>query len=181
MRARPPHAGVFVVLCMTLLLPLRSGAAQAPEAKPPAVLETSRKLMQQARFCSFITLGPDGRAEARIVDPMPPEADMTVWVATNPVTRKVEQVRKNPHVTLFYWDAASMGYVTLIGDATLVDDPAEKPKHWKPDWSAFYSDEYRGPDFTLIRVTPRRLEIVSYADGLLNDPKTWRPVQYEFP
>ena len=105
---------------------------------------------------------------------------MTVWLATKPVTRKVDQIRKNPHVTLFYWDQASMGYVTLIGDATLVDDPAEKAKRWKPEWSEFYSDANRGPDYLLIRVRPLRLEVVSLADGVLNDPATWRPVQHQF-
>jgi hypothetical protein len=33
----------------------------------------------------------------------------------------------------------------------------------------------------LVKVTPARLEIVSYAHGLLNDPATWRPLAVEFP
>jgi general stress protein 26 len=136
--------------------------------------------MTEARYAFLVTIGADGRAESRIVDPFAPEADWTIWVGTNPVSRKVGQIRANPRVTLSYWDAGSMGFVTVLGDATLVDDPAEKAKHWKPEWKQFYADENRGADYLLIRFVPLRLEMVSYADGLVNDPQTWRPIQHEF-
>ena len=155
-------------------------AGEAKSEEPPDVVAVARKLMERARYCALVTTGPDGRAEARIVDAFAPEADMTVWIATKPVTRKVAQIRENPSVTLFYWDKESLGYVTLIGDATLVDEPAEKAKHWKPEWSVFYSDANRGADYLLIRVRPIRLEVVSMADGVLSDPTTWRPAQYQF-
>lgn len=34
----------------------------------------------------------------------------------------------------------------------------------------------RGDDYLLIRVTPRRLEVVSERHRMTNDPVTWRPV-----
>jgi general stress protein 26 len=170
---------VVAAVLALVVVPLRAADEGKPEGQPD-VVAVAKKLMERARYCALITMGPDGRAEARIVDAFPPEADMTVWLATKPVTRKVEQIRKNPNVTLFYWDQASMGYVTLIGDATLIDETAEKAKRWKPEWSEFYSDANRGADYLLIRVRPIRLEIVSLADGVLNDPATWRPVQHQF-
>jgi general stress protein 26 len=169
---------VATVLALDLW-PLRAADEGKPQEQPD-VVAAARKLMERARYCALVTMGPDGRTEARIVDAFPPEADMTVWLATKPVTRKVEQIRKNPKVTLFYWDQASMGYVTLIGDATLIDEPAEKAKRWKPEWSKLFADDNRGDDYLLIRVRPIRLEIVSAADGVLNDPATWRPGQHQF-
>ena len=106
---------------------------------------------------------------------------MTVWIATNPVTRKVEQIKKDPRVTLFYFDPSGPGYVTLLARAEVVTDPAEKAKRWKEDWAEFYKDKYRGGDYVLIRCRPIRLELVSYAHDILNDPDTWRPVAIEFP
>jgi len=156
-------------------------AARSGASAPAALLDVARGLVERAHFCALITIGPDGRAESRIVDPFAPEADWTVWIATKPVTRKVDQIRRDSRVTLAYWDATERGYVTLLGDAALVDDPAEKAKRWKPEWQAFYADENRGEDYLLIRVTPRRLEALSPAEGLLGDPETWRPAQYEFP
>ena len=177
---------IFTLTAAALLSLVFSGAiaAQPPAAaaEKPDVLAVARKVAEKARYCSLITIGPDGRAESRIVDPFVPEEDWTVWIATRPVTRKVEQIRKNSHVTLSYWEAGSMGFVTLLGDAELVDDPKEKAKHWKPEWAQFhfYSDENRGADYLLIRVKPHRLEVVSFADGLNGDPETWAPPQHLF-
>jgi general stress protein 26 len=153
---------------------------------PPAAVERSvimkaaGEVMASARYCGLVTVGSDGHPQARVVDPFAPEEDMTVWIATKRTTRKVDQIKKDARVTLFYFDRAGPGYVTLVGTADLVDDAGEKAKHWKEDWSAFYKDKNRGEDYVLIRVKPSRLEIVSYSHGLLNEPETWRPVVLVF-
>jgi general stress protein 26 len=36
------------------------------------------------------------------VNRFPPEEDMTVWIATSTLTRKVQQIRRDPRVTLYY-------------------------------------------------------------------------------
>jgi general stress protein 26 len=136
--------------------------------------------MLKSRYCGLITLGPDGHPQARLVDALAPEADLSVWIATNPATRKVQEIRADARVTLFYADAPH-GYVTLIGRAALVDDPAEKARRWKDAWAPFYKDRNHGDDFQLIRVVPSRVEVVSYAHGVLNDPQTWRPQAVELP
>jgi len=175
------------LLVATLLIPCAlasTSTAQTPPAAPPdraTILKAAHQIMEKARYCSFVTLGEDGSLQARIVDAFPPDEDMVVWLGTNPVTRKVAEVRKDPRATLCCFDPAGQGYVTLIGKADIVTEPAEKAKRWKDDWLAFYKDKYRGDDYVLIRVRPRRLEIVSYADKLLNDPVTWRPISVEFP
>jgi general stress protein 26 len=101
---------------------------------------------------------------------------MTVWIATTPVTRKVAEIRRDPRVTLSYFDSGSMSYVTLLGRAAIVTDAAEKAAHWKDEWAKLYKDKNRGDDYLLIRVKPSRVEIVSFAHGLAADPMSWRPV-----
>jgi len=171
-----------VLLTLYLLSAAFSWAAPPTPAPPtPAptraqVLEAAADLMRGARYCTFATVDEEGQPRARVVDPFPPEKDMTVWMATKAATRKVAQIRRNPRATLLCFDGAKKGYVTLLGTATLVDDPAEKARRWKPEWKDFYDDENRGPDYLLIRLKPSRLEVLSPADGLGNDPRTWVPV-----
>ncbi len=121
-----------------------------------------------------------GQPQARVVDAFAPEEDLTIWIATKASSRKVGQVAADERVTLLYFDPAAQNYVTVIGTATLVRDPQEKAKHWKEAWAGFYTDKNRGDDYVLIRVTPRRLEIVAAALGMTSDPATWRPVILEF-
>jgi hypothetical protein len=106
---------------------------------------------------------------------------MTVWIATNPVTRKVKEIQQDSRVTLYYAAENASGYVTILGQAQVVNDAREKASRWKEDWAGFYRDKNRGPDYVLIRVRPLHLEIVSYPDKLVNDPKTWRPISIDFP
>jgi general stress protein 26 len=178
MRAKATVLILFALWCGS------AGAkAQAPQPAPPerpVIVAAARELMGKARYCALVTVGQDGHPQARIVDPLAPEGDMTVWIATNPLTRKVDQIRKDARVTLLYFHSGGPGYVTLLGTAEVVSDAAEKAKRWKEDWTPFYKDKNRGDDYVLIRVKPRRLEIVSEAHGLRNDPKTWRPLTIAF-
>jgi PPOX class probable F420-dependent enzyme len=169
-------------LALAPVLALSSRApAQARPAGPPdsAIIAAARDVIRAARYSALVTVREDGEPQARVVDPFEPEGDMTIWIATNPATRKVSELRRDPRVTLLYFDPADPGYVTLIGEAEVVTDRAERAKRWKPEWKPFYRDENRGEDYVLIRVRPRRLEIVSTKHHLLNDPVTWRPVAIE--
>ncbi len=102
-----------------------------------------------------------------------------VWIGTNGVTRKVADLRKDPRVTLMYFNAAGQEYVTVIGKAVVDDDMAHKQAHWKPSWGMMVKDGYHGADFTLIRVQPSRLEVSSVKRGIFNDPVNWRPAIVE--
>jgi len=146
-----------------------------------AILSATRTIIGHARYATLVTLDASGHPQARVVDPFVPEDDVTIWVATNARSRKVGEIAANDRVTLLYFDADSQSYVTVIGTARLVRDAKEKAARWKDEWSAFYKDKNRGDDYLLIRVTPKRLEVVSPALGLLNDPDTWRPVILELP
>jgi general stress protein 26 len=165
---------IALVLCFPAVV-----AAQAPPRA--TVIAAATDIIQRAHYCTFITIGEDGHPQARIVDPLAPDADFAMWFATNPLTRKVEEVRRNPKVTLSCFDPASSSYVTLLGRGSVVSDPAEKQRHWKSDWSAFYPNGAKGSDVALIRILPERLEIVSESRGMIGDPKTWRPLAIDFP
>jgi general stress protein 26 len=170
-------AGVLVSIaaCGTSL------AAPADAVEHARIVTVAREIMQKARYCALVTIGRDGQPQARIVDPLAPEPDLSVWIATSPATRKVAEIRANPRVTLIYFDPAGPAYVTLHATAELVTGAALKAAHWKDDWAPFYKDAHRGDDFVLIRSKPMRLEVVSQGHGIVNEPVSWRPTTIELP
>jgi len=129
--------------------------------------------MIAARFCTLVTVGDGGEPHARIVDPLEPDESLAVYVATNPRSRKVGEIRKDPRVTLLYFDRDRGAYVTLLGRAVEVTG-SEKARHHKKDWQEFFPAE-KSEAYLLYRVTPFRAEVVSAADGFAGDPGTWRP------
>lgn len=170
------------LLCLATLLaaaPACAGAKPAAATDRATVESAARELIAGARYGTLITLGPDGHPQARTVENLPPESDFTVWFATNPRTRKVDEIRRDPRVTLHWFDPGRLGYVALVGTAAFVTDSAERARRWQPGWAAFYPD--RGRDYLLVRVTPLRLEVVSPSHGIIGDSLTWRPPVLTFP
>ena len=61
--------------------------------------------------------------------------NMTVWFATNTRSRKVQELRRDPRVTLYYSDhETAIGYVSLAGRAVLVEDMQEILKRKRAYW-----------------------------------------------
>ena len=135
--------------------------------------------MNRARYCALITADTKGGVNARTMDAFAPDEKMIVWLATNPRSRKVAEIRRNPRVTLYYFDRENQAYVTIHGTARLVNERAEKARHWKEEWSAFYPNRDR--DYLLIKVVPMRLEVVDTKKGIVGDSKSWRPPTVLFP
>ena len=118
------------------------------------------------------------------MDAFAPDDKMIVWFGTNPLSRKVSEIRRHPRVTLYYFDRENQAYVTIHGTARLVNDAGEKARRFKDDWKAFYPD--RDKSYALIEVRPVRLEVVNTKKGLLGRSKDlatavcriWQSINY---
>jgi general stress protein 26 len=171
MRAR----SAFIVLGIVTIV----GCTTRPPAIAPAPqddasrIAAARRLMTRVRYCALITVGDDGHPQARTIDPSPPDARMVVWFVTNPATRKVRQIERDPRMTLYYFDEHSPGYVTVIGTAKVVADADAKQKSWLEKWTPFYPGG--ATSAIVFEVTPRRIEIVDVAAGIVGDSRTWAP------
>ena len=170
-------ASLALLLTGSILPTVRSQETKKPLSQAELVA-TARAIITAARYCALITLDPSGRPHARTLDPFPPDESMEVWLATNPRTRKVAEIRRNPRVTLYYFDREEQAYVAISGIARLVNDPKEKTKRWKDEWKDFYPDRAR--DYLLIAVKPERLEVVNVKKGIVGDPITWKPPSVNF-
>ena len=145
---------------------------KAIEAQIKSIMAAAREIMAGQTYCALITLDGEGRPQIRSMNPFPPEEDMTVWMATNSRSRKVEEIRGNPHVSLYYANhAEATGSVVIHGEAFLVDDMEEKLKRKREYWDQSFPDwNY----LLLIKVVAREIEVLNYKCDFLNDPVTWR-------
>ncbi len=152
---------------------LACAATAPPRMDDSFRLAAARQLMTRARYCALITIGDDGQPQARTIDPSPPDARMVVLFVTNPATRKVKQIERDPRVTLYYFDEKTPGYVTVIGTARVIGDPTMKQQRWLEKWTPFYPGGANAA--VLFEVTPRRIEVVDVKRGVVGDPQTWAP------
>jgi len=178
MRLRTYALSVSVIVVLVSLgsIPL---CAQPKGFSRDQLVAAAREIMTTSRYCALITSDAQGRTNARTMDAFAPDEQMIVWLATNPRSRKVTEIRGNPRVTLYYFDRENQAYVTIHGTARLVNDRDEKARHWKEEWNAFYPN--RNKDYLLIKVVPTRLEVVDTKKGIVGDAKSWRPPTVLFP
>lgn len=174
-RATGPAVPLFWLTLAIALGSPSSGLAQestrqTTQEKAAAV---ARRTMSAARYCTLVTLGDDGVPQARIIDPLEPDAAFAIHVATNPRSRKVGEINLDPRVTLLYFDPVRLAYVTVIGRAVEIKGD-EKARHFKKEWEAFFA-RAQPETYTLYRIVPSRLEVVSAQDGLTGDAVTGRP------
>jgi general stress protein 26 len=159
--------------------PISSLCAQQKTFSREELVSAAREIMTTSRYCALITSDARGQTNARTMDAFAPDEQMNVWLATNPRSSKVSEIRRHPRVTLYYFDRENQAYVTIHGTAQLVNDRDEKTRHWKEEWKAFYPN--RDKDYLLIKVVPTRLEVVDTKKGIVGDPKNWRPPTVLFP
>jgi general stress protein 26 len=170
------------IIAAVLLLAAPALAQDAPAPSPPAderarLVAAAREIMAAQTYCALITLDETGRPHVRTMNPFPPEEDMTVYVATNTRSRKVQEIRHDPRVTLYYSDhKTAIGYVSLQGRAVLVDDMQEILKRKRAYWDQAFPGL---KNLVLIKVVPERLDVLNYKAGTRVDPETWRTPSIE--
>ncbi len=166
------------LFCFTIFICLTAAcveiSAQVKEnidAKRDSIIFAAREIIGRLKYCALITIDSAGRANVRTMNPFPPEEDMTVWMATNSRSRKYDEIKKNPNVTLYYADHSKAdGYVTIIGKAVLVDDMEEKLKRKREYWDQSFPDwNY----LILIKVIPERMEVINYKRRFYGAEVTW--------
>lgn len=174
-------ASVTVAFVLGSVLPLhRTGGVEAQTAPSrDALVSVASEIIRETRYCVLVTLDGDGTPRVRTMDAFPPEGELIVWLGTTRNSRKVGEIMADPRVALHFTAPGGSGYVSITGEARVVDDPAEKEARWRPEWDAFYADP--ASEYVLIQVIPHRLEVLDFARGITADPRTWEPPSVIFP
>lgn len=144
------------------------------------VLDSADALIARHAFVGLVTVDELNRPRIRTVrafrvkQPTTARERFTVFILTRTSTRKIDQIAKNPLVTLYFNEDQRAAYATIMGRATVHRDPKNPRLQPFLDsatvkffWPAFPRD------FVMIEVTPDWLEFIG--PGIWNDPNTWRP------
>lgn len=170
----------FVIVVASLFL---ISALQADELyhsdDRESIIKAARQIIVADPNCALITIDADHQPRARTVTASPPSRDMTIWITTRASTRKVQQIKDNAKVTLYFNDDVEGSYVSVMGTASLYPDlESAGVENWFPDaaFKGFYPNYPDG--FVLIEVKPTWLEVMGR--GIKGHPETWRPQAVKF-
>lgn len=148
---------------------------------PRLLVDSARSLMQADSAAALVTVDASGQPRIRTVraflDPVDPSrlaSGVTVWIMTRLSTRKVDQIRAHPQVTLYFNNDDRQSYASIMGRAIVHTDPDHPgaKRHYNAEYVKFFWPDFPR-DFVMLEVRPRWIEYLG--PGIPDDPGTWRP------
>ena len=168
---------LIIILNASSLMAQELLVKDRPEISRDSLLTVAHTIIDSARCRVLITVDENGKPQARTMSVFPPEENMIIWLGTSTKSRKVKQINNNPNVMVYYYDTKGRSYVSVAGQARLVNDPDKKAHYWRKGWTRYYPDPEK--DYILIKITPERMEICSFKYKLFWDSKG-QPAFIEF-
>ena len=112
-------------------------------------------LIDRAEALLFVTVGAEGFPRARPMILVLRDGT-TLWFATSAASRKVGEIRANPHVTVLALDRGGFNHASLSGRAEVVGDPEARARLWREVWREEWPAGAADPDYLLVRVVAER-------------------------
>jgi len=119
------------------------------------------EIMKKAQNFSFLATSEGSQPRVRPMATMLGD-DMSIWMATSGKSRKVQQIKKNPKVSLvFLVPPQGDQAATVIGEAVIVTDMEEKKRVWKMaayDPAQFWPDGPETEDYCVLKINIKQIE-----------------------
>ena len=119
-------------------------------------------ILDRADYGFLITPSHDG-PDARLVKHLMVDDGFVLWFGTSAYSRKAQRIGDGVPAAYAVEDKAEYAYVTLKGVAAVVSDIGERRRRWQDGLTTFFPDGPGSDDFTLIRLEPYRIELMSFA------------------
>jgi general stress protein 26 len=81
--------------------------------------------------------------------------EFEIYISTNTSSSKIDHIKKNPKISVYFCDTEDFKGVMLGGEAEVIDDMKVKQKIWLDWWTRYYSKGLEDPDYTLLRLNPK--------------------------
>lgn len=120
------------------------------------------KVMGGVHVAAVATIA-DGKPAVRFMALMGTD-DLNLIGATPKITRKVEEIKKNPDVALSIWSCKEFTdpYVTIEAKGSIHEDVATKKKYWNPMWEQYFKTP-ENKEFVVVKFVPRKID---YMEGM---------------
>jgi general stress protein 26 len=120
------------------------------------------ELVKDIQFAMFTTRA-DGRLRSRPMTTQNSEVDerASLWFFMSRGSEAVNDIGADPVVNVAYADPGRDAYVSVSGEAAVVEDPAKKEQLWSKLAEAWFPGGAGDPDLALVEV---RIEDAEYWD-----------------
>lgn len=108
--------------------------------------------MRKIKFAMLTTESENGFLHSRPMAALEADDDGKLWFFTGRSTQKADEIGRNPRVNLAFADGGHDTFVSVAGEAHLVDDPEKAEALWSPVMKAWFPQGLDDPDLVLLRI-----------------------------
>lgn len=87
------------------------------------------------------------------------ENKFEIFISTNTSSSKIEHIKKNPKISVYYCDPEEFKGVMFGGDMQVITDKNIKKRIWLDWWTKYYPKGLDDPDYTLLKLKPKMAQI----------------------
>lgn len=170
----------------------KAAAAMGMKTKAPVDITSAKDLIGQAvsicdasEFAVLSNKGRDGTVSSRMIEPFKTVLDKDgspiLSFNTNRLSRKFEELQKNPEVTVTYMDKNNLAYAVFKGEAKQVS-ASDSDKYWCSSLLLFYpegGDASKGSRFTAWEMRPKQISMVDVSENVTPTDRDWRPPEIQ--
>lgn len=121
--------------------------------------EKLKEMIKDIDLCMLTTVDESNDLHSR---PMSLNSDVddegNLWFFTSSNSHKASEIERTPNVNVSFIDIDQQHYVSISGDAELVQDKAKIKELWKPVLKAWFPDGPDQPDVALLKIKVKKAE-----------------------
>jgi general stress protein 26 len=111
-----------------------------------------KSLAEDIRYCMYTTY-KDGKIESRPMTTLEIDGDGNAWFFTSRNTEIGDETNPGEAVTLIYSDPKSNSYISVSGNAAIVESETKKEELWNPMSKAWFPEGKDDPNLVVLKVT----------------------------
>ena len=82
-----------------------------------------------------------------------------VYFTTNTASQKINQIKRNPNVSVYYARPVAWQGLMLGGQIRIISDPDIKNAIWQDNWSMYYPQGKTDADYAILELKPKVLKL----------------------
>jgi general stress protein 26 len=121
-------------------------------------LKYLRDKVKEVKIAMLTTYSAEEGFSSRPMGTADIDEEGNIWFFTNECSHKASEVSVENTVSLTYSDPNNQTYLSIVAEASLVDDKAKMKELWSPFIQAFFPKGLNDPKLTLLKVQPTDAE-----------------------
>ena len=114
---------------------------------------TLHEMVESSRTIVLLTRGEDGKIVGRPMANVRTDEDTTVYLVTNIESKKIDELRKDPRVSLSL--QTRHGIAIIYGEFRISQDRKLIDELWEDQWSVWFEGGKHDPAIAILIVEPR--------------------------